>query len=203
MKLLNNVVRIERKWSLHNANRAQFHIAISRNKLCFHKEYNSRHVNSIYFDDSHFNSLYENIDGNEKKAKYRVRWYGDKDKIYLPKFEIKIKQGILSSKKIYDLDLNNLDFNIFNIKKITEKINKILKLRKKIFPVLTTHYFRDYFISANKKIRATVDDNLQSIMLLNLGNFENKKNFKRLVLEVKYDATYDSFVRKILIQLQI
>ena len=104
MNLLSKVERIERKWALHNATRSQFLIAILRNKLCFTKEYDSRKVNSIYFDDSNLNSLYENINGNTLKAKYRVRWYGNGKKIVNPQFEIKMKKGILSKKRVFRLD---------------------------------------------------------------------------------------------------
>ena len=86
MKIINNIERIERKWSLHQCTKAQFHIAISRSKFCFVKEYDSRKVNSIYFDDSDLNSLNENLDGNTFKAKYRIRWYGNLNKINMVTF---------------------------------------------------------------------------------------------------------------------
>mgnify|MGYP001365665951 FL=1 len=62
MEAIENIERIERKWSLHNCTKAQFHIAISRSKFSFIKEYETRKVNSIYFDDTNLNSLYENLE---------------------------------------------------------------------------------------------------------------------------------------------
>lgn len=196
MKIINNIERIERKWSLHQCTKAQFHIAISRSKFCFVKEYDSRKVNSIYFDDSNLNSLNENLDGNTFKAKYRIRWYGNLSKINSARFEIKMKKGILSRKKIFNIASKNMDFNFENLKKLTNEINSILNYKKKLQPILSTHYFRDYFISANKKVRSTVDDKLQSIMILNAGTLKTLKNFNKLVLELKYNVESDDYVRK-------
>lgn len=62
--------------------------------------------------------------------------------------------------------------------------------------MLSTHYERDYFISSNKKIRCTLDNNLESIQLGYLKNYLIKKKFYRLVLEMKYNSEYDGYVRK-------
>ena len=43
--------------------------------------------------------------------------------------------------------------------------NNTLNLKKKIIPVLTTHYNREYFISNNRLIRATLDYNFESFVL--------------------------------------
>lgn len=196
MNLLSKVERIERKWALHNATKSQFLIAILRNKLCFTKEYEPRKVNSIYFDDSNLNSLYENINGNTLKAKYRVRWYGNCKKIVNPQFEIKMKKGILSKKRVFKLENRFDHMNDETLKYLTAEVNKILKLKKNINPVLSTHYERDYFISSNKKIRCTLDNNLESIQLGYLKNYLIKKKFYRLVLEMKYNSEYDGYVRK-------
>ena len=59
---------------------------------------------------------------------------------------------LLFIKKLNNLNLLNLD----NLKRIQEILNFKLKQKKVIYPVLTTHYEREYFISLNGKIRATV-----------------------------------------------
>ena len=134
MRELSAIERIERKWSLHNANKTQFYIAILRSNFHFNKEYESRNVNSIYFDDSDLNSLYENIDGNTYKAKYRVRWYGNFTQINLAKFEIKMKKGILSKKKFFKIKNEKMNLNQDSLKILTNEVNKILNLKKKFNP---------------------------------------------------------------------
>ena len=72
-----------------------------------------------------------------------------------------------------------------------------LRLKQTTNPVLTTHYRREYFVSSDKKIRATVDFNLQSIFLNNLSQIDIVKNFKNIcILEFKYSIGLDKYVRK-------
>ena len=108
----------------------------------------------------------------------------------------------MSKKKIYNIQNNKFDFNLENLKKLTDEVNNILYHRKKLQPILTTHYVRDYFISANRKIRSTIDDKLQSIMILNSGSLNSIKNFKKLVLELKYNVENDEYVKKNLSQMK-
>ena len=76
-------------------------------------------------------------------------------------------------------------------------MNARLKSKKIINPILTTHYEREYFISLNGKIRATVDYNLKSIFLNNLSQIDIVKNFKNIsILELKYSTGLDKYVRE-------
>ena len=62
---------------------------------------------------------------------------------------------------------------------------------------LTSTNRREYFVSSDKKIRATVDYNLQSIFLNNLSQIDIVKNFKNIcILEFKYSTGLDKYVRK-------
>ena len=63
-------------------------------------------------------------------------------------------------------------------------------------PITSTHYYRHYFISKNKKIRATIDD---QVFYRSINNFRInplKKNDTNLILELKYDKIYDQYVRE-------
>ena len=61
-------------------------------------------------------------------------------------------------------NLNLLDYN--DIEKIELLINNNFNFKNKLFPILTTHYLRSYFISSNKLVRSTVDRNLKSLLLI-------------------------------------
>ena len=96
-------------------------------------------------------------------------------------------------RELHDLKV----FNLKNLKILKETINSKLKQKKIIYPVLTTHYEREYFISLNGKIRATIDYNLKSIFLNNLSQIDIIKNFKNIcILEFKYSTSLDKYVRK-------
>jgi SPX domain protein involved in polyphosphate accumulation len=189
--------RFEKKWVFNTIDHNQLFILLNRSNFSFVNQFSDRQVNSIYFDDEHYTSVNQNIDGISEKKKYRLRWYGDFKNITKPTFEIKSKKGFEVSKKNFDLpklpDFNLLNYN--DIKKIELLINSNFNFKNKLFPILTTHYLRSYFISANKLVRSTVDRNLKSLSLYNNRNLNIIKEYKDIILEFKYDLNLDDYVR--------
>ena len=191
------IKRFERKWIFKSNNHLALENSLLRSKLFFSTQYPSRKVNSIYFDTKDYISIRQNLDGVSDK-KIRIRWYGNNDVISNPVVEIKSKKGFETKKESITIKgLNNLKISILdNLEMIKERLNLKLNLRKVVYPILTTHYDREYFISQNGKIRATVDYNLKSIFLNNLSQIDIIKNFKNIsILELKYPTTIDKFVR--------
>ena len=195
----NKIKRFERKWLFRSNNYLAMINSLLRSKLFFRTQYPLRKVNSIYFDTQDYISIRQNLDGVSNKKKIRIRWYGNKNIINKPIIEIKSKKGFETKKESISIkELNNLNLlNLDNLKTIQEILNFKLKQKKVIHPVLTTHYEREYFISLNGKIRATVDYNLKSIFLNNLSQIDIVKNFKNIcILEFKYPTSLDKYVRK-------
>jgi len=192
----NKIKRFERKWLFKCNNYLALINALIRSNLFFKTQYPPRKVNSVYFDTYNFTSIRQNLDGVSFKKKIRVRWYGDKNVISNPMVEIKSKRGFETKKESSTIkELNNT--KLYDLKIIKENLNKKLKLKKIINPILTTHYEREYFVSFNGKIRATIDYNLQSIFLNNLCQIDIVKNYKNIsILELKYPTSLDKFVRK-------
>tara|TARA_Y100001970_G_C14020046_1_gene743012 strand:- start:159 stop:833 length:675 start_codon:yes stop_codon:yes gene_type:complete len=195
----NKTNRFERKWIFKSENYLALINSLLRSELFFTNQYPQRKVNSIYFDDLNFSAIRENLDGVSNKKKIRVRWYGEQNKLSKPQLEIKSKKGSETSKKNYLInELNNLKFIDYkNLDKINNMVNNKIKSKKIIKPLLSTHYDRQYFISNDYKIRATVDYNLRSIYLNNLSQLNIVKNFnKKCILELKYPIKLDKFVRQ-------
>ena len=71
----------------------------------------------------------------------------------------------------------------------------MIRNKKNLIPILSTHYKRNYYISSNKKIRATLDYNLQSNQIVYKNSFSFKKNFLDFVYELKYNISDDKYVR--------
>ena len=192
-----NLKRYERKWVFNNINALIIINALFRSKFLFNFQYDKRKVNSIYFDDQNYSSIRENFDGVSEKTKYRIRWYGEKNMITEPNFEIKSKKGFETKKTFLKIrELNNISLTKKNnLIKITNAINSKFEFKKAIFPLLTTHYDREYFISNNGLVRATVDYNLQSKPLHNKDNNILKNYYSSTTLEIKYDTNLDKYVR--------
>ena len=198
MKKNNNLLkRYERKWVFNSIDHIQLFILLNRSNFLFTNQFSDRQVNSIYFDDENHTSIIQNIDGISEKKKYRLRWYGDFKIITNPTFEIKSKKGFEVSKKNFDLpemsNLNLLDYN--DVEKIELLINNNFNFKNKLFPILTTHYLRSYFISSNKLVRSTVDRNLKSLLLYKNRNLNIIKEYEDIILEFKYDLNLDEYVR--------
>jgi SPX domain protein involved in polyphosphate accumulation len=197
--MLNKVNRFERKWIYKNKDHLTLVSSLIRSNFLFNKQHPDRRVNSIYFDDKNYSSIIENIDGVSKKKKIRLRWYGNQNKLLNPILEIKSKRSFENNKVSYNIsELNDLKFNDFkNLKYISDIINSKKITKNIIFPILTTNYDRQYFISNNEKVRATVDYNLKSIYLKNLSQIDIIKNYSSsCILEVKYPTNLDRYVRE-------
>ena len=190
--------RFERKWTYSNVNNLILYSALLRSNFYFSVHYPKRKINSLYFDDLKYSSINENLDGISQKKKYRIRWYGSKNKLNNPVFEIKIRKNFEVYKKLFNLKkLNNLFiFKYENLDFIKEFLNNKYRFNKTIYPILTTHYDREYFISNNGLVRATLDYNLQSVLVKENNDLNIKKNYySNTILEIKYDVNLDKYVR--------
>ncbi len=191
--------RFERKWIFNSNNYLALINSLIRSNLFFKKHYPKRRVNSIYFDTSNYVSIRQNLDGVSSKKKIRIRWYGEQNKLIKPVLEIKTKKGSETKKESFKInELNDLKFpDLKNLEIIKDIVNLKTKSKKIIHPILTTNYDREYFISDNGKIRATIDYNLKSIYLKNLSQLDIVKNFSlACILEFKYSNKLDRYVRK-------
>ena len=170
--------RYERKFVINNLDLAQILVAIYRSKFYFKDIFNSRIVNSIYFDDVNLSSINENLDGISEKTKIRIRWYGDSKIIKNPILEIKKKREFYVNKETIPLNIDNLTFlndkNLYFLENYMNNLDflKKINVKKKLILVSSTHYKRKYFLSANNLIRATLDGNQTSYSFL--SNKHNK-----------------------------
>ena len=194
--------RFERKWVHNNNDNLNLINKLIRSEFFFNFTFVKRKVNSIYFDDINNTSVLENLYGLENKKKIRIRWYGDNKIINNPRLEIKKKKGFITEKKVFNLpEINYLYFpNINTINKIRliveKKLIKKKLIKKQLYPILSTHYEREYLLSNNNLIRATIDNNISSINLKNESKSNiNKNYFNTTILELKYPVKLDYYVR--------
>ena len=193
-----SIDRFERKWDIRNDIDANtFFIAIARSNFMFTELYSARNVNTIYFDDIDYSSISENLGGERFKQKYRLRWYGNFETISKPQLEIKSKNGLIGKKTTFPIEISKdikLDYD--GLEEISNIFVKKLGISKILYPILSTHYLRHYFVSSNKNIRATFDENLKSFQMYAFLNLSFKKDFNNSIFEIKYNKNYDNYVRK-------
>ena len=176
---------------------------IKNNKVNFKKNFPKRLINSIYFDNYSYSSFKENIYGDSKKTKIRLRWYNifffsmdsffeikKRDNIYNYKKTIKIPNLAIKPNSNFKEIIQTLKFNL-------EPIDTI-ELDARPFPTIISQYTREYYIDFDKEIRITIDRNIKTFdqRLSNKINLKNEITIPNLmVVEFKFK---DASINKLL-----
>ncbi len=140
-------------------------------KIGMKKLYNSRKINSCYFDTKDLSFFSQSEEGTLPRRKIRVRWYDDEMKFF--------KETKISSIE-----------GRFKLQKKLNGCNSLHDLKKMKFfesdhgliqPIIIVSYLREYYFF--KKLRITIDYNISYIDInsLKLIKYLDREN----VLEVK------------------
>ena len=189
--------RYETKFVIYSGNLHNILHWIKLQPNGFHKAFEDRTVNNVYFDSHNLNCYSDNLSGVSTRAKVRYRWYG---KYNLPQFpgnlEIKCRRNFFGWKKTFNIKktiteekatwrnfINTLQRNINSEGKIW--------LEQYSQPIMINQYKRQYYISMDRKIRITVDTD-QKVWDQRWSDFPNvskKANLpSTVVIEFKYSV---------------
>ncbi len=158
----------------------------------FIRLYPSRYINSIYLDTLNFDFARDNINGVSKRKKIRFRWYNeDLSNIFL---EEKNKQNfqvkkIVNKTKNFNTKKNllqNLKDYFFNLEKKYNNFNYKF--------ILKTRYFRSYWISNDKKFRATIDVDIKASPITDLNR---SLELNETILEFKFSPNNETNFRNL------
>ena len=158
----------------------------------FKKYYFPRQINSLYLDTLNYDYAKDNINGVNERKKIRFRWYNDDyENIFL---EEKKKRSFLVSKNVKKVPEKFSKQNIiYDLKSYFEKRSNIFNnYNYKL--ILLTKYFRSYWISHDKKIRATIDKNLQTSSANNPCKFFQ---LNETILELKFSPLNENYFRNL------
>ena len=181
-------MRYERKYHIGRFEYADVRSAIFSASNAFKVAYPKRTINSIYFDSITFDALHDNLDGVSHRSKVRIRWYGDQHlKALSPVLEFKIKKNMLGMKKYESLS----DFTL-DRKGIEQLLNLDTIKVHNLKPVVLVKYEREYFESFDRKVRITLDKNIEYFGVNELFIDAYSTKDSGLVLECKYDQGMDS-----------
>ncbi|MDA3884998.1 MAG: polyphosphate polymerase domain-containing protein [Candidatus Delongbacteria bacterium] len=186
-------MRYERKIPINGYSANQVENLIKLHPQCFKEIFFERRINNIYFDDLNNSALNDNIDGRDRRVKYRLRWYGEHFGIIEPTLELKIKIGPVGYKRSFKLGKVFLpkDFQSSFIKSyiLNSEIPKdVLEGIVNSNPVLFNSYRRKYFLSFDNKFRITLDKNIEYAKIEKGLSFRNNFGEDLLVVEIKYDS---------------
>ncbi|MEE9438955.1 MAG: VTC domain-containing protein [Saprospiraceae bacterium] len=147
-------MRYELKYAITNVNVADVTSRILMHPASFSKVYEDRQVNNIYLDTPAFHCFYQNIEGQPRRSKMRLRWYGDQQ---LPTnnsiLEIKQKDKELGWKDTFKIT----NHSIINATSLMSAINAQGVSQGNLIPILHNTYKRSYYLSQNGLFRITID----------------------------------------------
>jgi len=197
--------RYERKFCLEGISAKDIEPMLRLHPAIFKEIYYERMVNNIYLDSIDLRSFFDNINGVSKRLKVRIRWYKDTfGLIKEPVLELKLKHNLHVGKLNYPLVPFMMDkfFSIDTIREVFEKssLSGHLKFHlKELNFSLLNSYHREYFLSADKKYRITLDYDLQTYKLLpHYNNFLYKlKRQNTTIIELKYNESNNIFADEI------
>lgn len=202
MKSEKIIYRYERKFCVDKIDKVQIESIIKKNPAFFKEIFEERIVNNFYFDTRGFQSYIENTDGIMDRTKYRIRWYGKTfDIISNPVLELKIKKGLLGTKKKFELQpISTLKVNhsvINNSIEFSDIPKHVMLKLKLLIPIISNSYKRKYFLSADKKFRLTLDTDQKFKKFNNSFISKDCFNLDSIVVEIKYDSDCDYLVNNI------
>ena len=203
--LQSETFRYERKFFVENIDRKVVESYIFNHDSFFSEIYHERMVNNIYFDYPLLNNFIDNIEGNVHRIKYRIRWYGDLySKIKKPTLELKIKKGLVGTKKSILLTpfeiKKGVDSSHFKNAVLDSDVDPMVKHNVDLQdPLILNRYRRRYFQTANKKFRITIDDQQSFFKIKRFDNnfLEKHEDHSNVIIELKYDKQFDAEASKI------
>lgn len=174
------------------------------NRKGFHKSFPNREVYSIYLDTIALDCAYENLCGISNRKKYRIRWYKNNGTFYGARYELKIKNASLGTKKVLSSEIPPDTLLQMTSSEILDAIAKeslgsIWEIFPLLLPNLLVQYEREYF-EAYKGIRMTLDTNLQYNEILNDGYHRayEKKSYSGVIVELKFDPQYRDLIAEMM-----
>lgn len=176
----------------------------------FYAEENGKYeIHSLYFDDYKDTCAKENVAGEGKRFKYRIRYYGrNSDQLWLEKKE-KLnsychKRQCAISTEAYRSIIEGKAMDVFwdtNEKLLKEFCVDVVTNR--FIPRIIINYEREAFVEIITNVRVTLDYNISASD--EIENFLSGDYFKipvlekkKHVLEVKFDEVLPSYIKAVL-----
>jgi SPX domain protein involved in polyphosphate accumulation len=161
-------LRLERKFVPEGMDMPKLERVIRRNSGMFFKVYPPQYVNNLYFDTPSLDLFRESVEGISQRKKFRLRWYGDlqPSSAWPVRWEIKGRENIFNHKQVYALqgfEFGNLRGDLLADQLLSHEDlppaekHQIRYLR----PVLINRYHREYYLSADRRVRITLDSEVE------------------------------------------
>ncbi|MCO5190430.1 MAG: polyphosphate polymerase domain-containing protein [Anaerolineae bacterium] len=202
--------RYELKFTIDATQLAQARSWLRLHPAGFVTAFPRRRVHNIYLDTPALTSLNGNLSGISERKKVRLRWYGDQRTTIRPILELKTKHNLYGDKQRLALE-TELDLTqpwSVILRQLRESVSAEWRSQLAAFtqPTLYNRYDRDYFVTGDGAIRATLDFNLFacSQRLATKPNLDRPNSLPPLaVIEIKGDPNQSDRLEAIAANLPI
>jgi hypothetical protein len=192
-----SVYRYEKKFVVMDQLYSEVEWVIKKHPFLFRSIFHPRQVNNIYFDTPQFEDFHDNVDGNSRRRKLRLRWYGDLfGDVKKSVMEAKIKSGDLGAKRNFSVGGFHMAKD-FSVEKWTALLAGMPSEASAPFsygyrPTLVNSYLRKYYLSADKRFRITVDWGLKyyKVGLSSTSMLVPLVDRRKIIVELKYDQEH-------------
>jgi len=160
----------------------------------FIQPYPNRRVNNLYFDTYDYRAYAENLAGVSVRSKLRYRWYGDSPGPVAGSLEVKQKRNHFGWKLRFPVSEAPwtegrawADVRIALREQLSAEARHWLDHNP--LPVMLNRYEREYFVSGDGRVRATIDtrQRVYDQRYRGLPNFEHPAVMQdTLVVEFKF-----------------
>lgn len=160
-------VRYERKFTAAQVPVREIELTVRLHPSLFRVAYPPREINNVYFDTPGMSSYHEHTNGSANRRKTRIRWYGSAHgQVSKPILEFKGKRGLVNFKRSERLPAFLFEGTVNDSSMIAmcrengtspDVIDHLASRR----PVLFNRYRRQYFETADRLVRLTIDHELQ------------------------------------------
>lgn len=187
-------VRYERKFTAAHVPVREIELMVRLHPSLFRTAYPPRDINNVYFDTPGMSSYHEHTNGSANRRKTRVRWYGAAHgEVNKPVLEFKGKRGLVNFKRSENLPAFRFDGDLRSERLVAscrtygtppDVIDHLASRR----PVLFNRYRRQYFETADRRVRLTIDHELRFADLGDLPHCR-RATFAEdglVVIELKY-----------------
>lgn len=192
-------LRYERKLVVATADTTAVCSLVKRHPALFRELFPPRVIDNIYLDTPSLAAYRDNFEGNPDREKVRVRWYGEYFR-EVPDgvLEIKMKRGTVGLKRRFAMPPFSVDEHLgaHALCSLVRTVEGLPSSARALIDTLEAAsgnaYRRRYFLSADGRFRATVDDRLTFMSVARRrGPRVCGRVFDRVVLEIKYHRESD------------
>lgn len=159
----------------------------------FFEPFPPRRVNNVYFDTFGYGAYEENLLGSSARQKLRFRWYGESLQPGRGVLEAKCRRNRLGWKRSFPVE--SLPLEGVRWSEVRRKLRSQVPAAARLlmdanpFPVLVNSYQRRYFVSADGRVRLTLDRDQRAFdqRMLAYPNLERRAALPdSLVVEFKF-----------------